>query len=85
MTTPQGYLNRYGSKGCLKLKKSLYGSLFAPRQWYEHLRKALLKLELQESDFDPCFLYKHDMLMVLYVDDAGISAPNKKIITDFVP
>ena len=84
MATPQGYLNKFGANGCLRLNKSLYGSLFAPREWYQHLRKALLSLGMQESDYDPCFLYKKDMIMVLYVDDAGLAAPRREIITNFV-
>jgi len=84
MSTPQGYRNKYGTNGCLKLNKSIYGSVFAPRQWYENLRRGLLKLGMKESDYDPCLLYKADMLMVVYVDDILVSAKTKGTITNFV-
>ena len=84
MQTPRGFTNKFGSYGCLKLTQSIYGSKFAPRNWYMHLRESLLKLGMQESPFDKCLLYRKNLMMVLYVDDAGIAAPNRSIIDDFV-
>ena len=52
MSTPRGFVNKYGSDGCLKLLKSLYGSRFAPRDWYTLLRAALLKLGFTECPTD---------------------------------
>ena len=52
MFTPRSFTNKYGYNGCLKLFKFLYGSKFSPRNWYMHLRAALLKLGLQESPID---------------------------------
>ena len=49
-----------------------------------HLRKALLALGMKECAFDKCLLYRKNLMMVLYVDDAGIAAPNKEIIHEFV-
>ena len=58
----------------------------APRLWYDHLFEALLSDEFgfHQSAFDPCLLFRPDMIVVCYVDDAGIAAPNKKIIDQFV-
>jgi len=84
MQTPRGFLNKYGKDGCLKLGRSLYGSKFAPKNWYTYLRGALLKLGLRECPFDKCLFYRPGLLMVLYVDDAGIAAPKKKDVEDFV-
>ena len=85
MATPRGFSNKYGSDGCLKVLKSLYGSKFAPRNWYMHLRSALIdKLGMKECPQDKCLLYRKDLLLVLYVDDAGIAAPTRKHIDDFV-
>jgi hypothetical protein len=84
MAVPRGFSSKYGSDGCVRLLRSLYGSKFAPRNWYMHLRKALLELGFKESAIDPCLLYKENILMVLYVDDAGIAAPSKDIIDKFV-
>ena len=84
MALPRGYKGKHGKEGCLRLLRSLYGSRFAPRNWYQHLRKALLHLGFTESSTDPCLLYKKDIIMVLYVDDAGIAAPSRNIIDEFV-
>jgi len=84
MQTPRGFVNKFGYGGCLRLRKNVYGSAFGPRYWFEHLRRGLKRLGMRESDYDPCFLYKTNMLMVLYVDDAGIAAPDKSIIVKFV-
>ena len=77
MSTPRGFINKFGSYGCLRVTQSIYGSKFAPRNWYMHLRESLLKLGMQESPFDKCLLYRKNLMMVLYVDDAGIAAPNQ--------
>ena len=57
MHTPWGFYNKFGQDGCLKLYKSLYGSKFAPKNWYDLLMKALLSLGLKESPVDKCLLY----------------------------
>ena len=82
--TPRGFLNKHGKNGCLKLAKSLYGSKFAPRLWYQYLRKALIKLGLRECPFDKCLFYRPGLLMTSYADDAGIAAPKRKHVEDFV-
>ena len=84
MSTPRGFLNKFGSRGCLRVTKSIYGSKFAPRNWYNHLRTALRAMGMEESPYDPCLLYRKNLMMVLYVDDAGIAAPTKQIIEDFI-
>ena len=84
MQTPRGFMNRYGQDGCLKLLRSLYGSKFAPKNWYTYLRKALLKLGLRECPFDKCLFHRPGLLMILYVDDAGIAAPKREDVEQFV-
>ena len=84
MSTPQGFINKFGSYGCLCVTQLIYGSKFAPRNWYMHLQESLLKLGMQESPFNKCLLYQKDLMMVLYVDDAGIAAPSQSIIDEFV-
>jgi hypothetical protein len=39
---------------------------------------------LTPSKHDQCVLYKVNLLVVLYVNDAGIAAPDSKIIDDFI-
>lgn len=84
MQTPRGFKNKYGKNGCLKLGRSLYGSKFAPRNWYMHLRKTLLKLGLRECPHDKCLFYRKGLMMILYVDDAGIAAPNREEVEKLV-
>jgi hypothetical protein len=81
---PRGFTSTLGSNACLKLKKSLYGTSIAPRLWWLHLRKALLNIGMKESQHDQCLLYRPCLLMVLYVDDAGLAAPNMEGIHHFV-
>ena len=44
--------------------------------------KAFLELGFQQSKHDPCLLLHSDMMVVLCVDDAGISTKSKKEIDD---
>ena len=76
METPRGFRNQfYSVHGCLSVTKSIYGSKFTPRNWYTHLRSALLQLGLKESP---------NLLLLPYVDDTGIAAPKQSLIDDFV-
>jgi hypothetical protein len=84
MSTPRGFYNQYGKNGCLRLRKSLYGSRYAPRNWYLHLRQGLISLGLKECPHDKCLFYRAGLLMVLYVDDAGIAAATEKEVHDFI-
>jgi hypothetical protein len=82
---PRGFSSSFGINYCLKLKRSLYGTNIAPRLWWQHLRSALLNaLGMTESAHDPCLLYRPGLIMVLYVDDAGIAAPVRADIEFFV-
>jgi len=69
---------------CIRLKKSLYRLAIAPRMWYLHLFSALKELGFTASQYNPCLLYRANMLIVFYVDDAGIGAKDKKLIEDLV-
>ena len=84
MVTPRGFKNRFGFDGCLRLKRSLCGSKYAPRDWHLTLRTGLLSLGFKESSINPCLLCRKDCICVNYVDDCGIGAPNRKIIDKVV-
>lgn len=75
MFMPEG-LPRYDSEGyelVCHLKKSLYGLRQAPRIWFQHFRRSLVRFGFSQSDVDPClFIYKNgDSVMygLLWVDD----------------
>lgn len=74
---PRGFRSTMNGKTCLRLKKSLYGLSVAPRLWHEHLLAALIAEGFVQSENDPCLFMKKDMLIVLFVDDAGIAVKNK--------
>ena len=84
MAMPRGFFKSHGQDSCLKVVKSLYGSKFTPRNWYMHLRSALLALGFWECKVDKCLFFQRNMLLILYVDDAGIVAPEQKHTLDFV-
>lgn len=69
-------------KVCLKLLKSIYGKANSPRLWYLHVLKIILSLGFKQSQHDPCLLLRHDCILILYVDDLGISAKSSEIIEE---
>jgi len=71
---PRGYRSSLGPETCLRLVKSLYGTSVAPQLWWITCSTALKELGFKSSSLDPCFLYTDTMMIVLYVDDAGIAA-----------
>jgi hypothetical protein len=81
---PHGFRTAGPAKTCLHLICSQYGISEAPQLWYEHLLKALLDLGLKHCQHDQCLFYKMNLLIVLYVDDAGIAAPEAKFIDEFI-
>ena len=81
---PRGFRGSGSKKTCLKLKKSLYGLAVAPRLWYQHLWKALKELRLLASKHNPCLLLRRDLIVICYVDDLGIQAPNKEIVDKLI-
>ena len=84
MHIPRGYKSTKGPNTCLRLNKSLYGHRRAPQLWFEQCGEAFKKLGLKQSAFDPCLWYGKDILLVQYVDDCGIAAPNQTRINKFV-
>ena len=81
---PRGFQSVRKGKTILRLNKSIYGLSVAPKLWYEHLFKAFKEDGFVVSEFDPCLLFKHDMMLVVYVDDVGIAAKQEKDVDDLV-
>ena len=81
---PRGFRSRQHEKTCLRLKRSIYGLSTAPRLWFKHLWTALEKLGLKQSKHDPCLLFRKDLIIICYVDDLGIQAPNKEIVDKLI-
>ena len=69
---------------CLRLKQLQYGLSCAPALWSKHILNALHELGLRLCQHNQCLFFMKDLLLVLYVNDAGITAPNQQIIDEFV-
>ena len=64
----------------LKLNKSLYGLVQAPRSWYHHLQRGLAKLDFFPSAEDPGMYYGRGIILITYVDDTLFFGPYLKQI-----
>ena len=84
MHVPRGYRSTKGPNYCLRLLKSLYGHKRAPLLWFNHSSEAFKKLGLKQSEYDPCLWFGPDIMLVQYVDDCGIAAPDRRRIDRFV-
>ena len=71
---------REKSKFVLRLKKNLYGLKQAGLSWFETLRTYLLEQGFTQSESDPCFFHRNKLILVCYVDDCLIFAPEQNSI-----
>jgi len=73
MNLPPGLqdLGMYKDK-VLQLNRSLYGSKYATKLFYELIRDVLIKLKFRVSTHDHCLFIRHDCIIVTWVDDAII-------------
>ena len=63
-----------------KLIKNLYGLKDAGRTWNHFIHKGLIARGWKRSSVDDCLYIKHNMLLIIYVDDACIISPSKQMI-----
>ena len=56
----------------------------APILWFDHVSQPFKELGFKQSTYDPCLLYTDNMLVVLYVNDAGIAAKNPSNIDKLI-
>jgi hypothetical protein len=68
----------------IKLKKNLYSCKQVARNWFKHLDQGLKDHGFHQSQIDPCLYMKKDCIMVMYMDDCLIFAPNDGIIDDLI-
>ena len=71
---PRGYHSQCPGQTCLRLKKSQYSLTVTPHLWFQHLLTALQDMGL----------YRKDYLVIVYVDDVGVTTPNHDLIDKFV-
>ena len=81
---PRGFYKNKRGTILLRLLKSLYGLKEAPKLWFNELFKWLLdpELGLTQSTTDKCFLYRKDMIVIIYVDDMGVAASTEEAIDE---
>ena len=68
----------------IKLNKSLYRLVQAPRSWYHHLQRGLVKLYFVPLSEDPGMYYGRGMILITYVDDTIFSGPDLKHIKNVI-
>jgi hypothetical protein len=85
-----GFLSEEETKTtCIRLNKSMYGTVDAPIQWMKTLSKYLMQsMGLLRSKIDPClFIKKHngqwngktELLVTTFVDDLAVSGTTNSI------
>lgn len=79
MNQPDGFQEQ-GKDIVCRLKKGLYGTKQAARQWNEKINSSLQDMGLTQSDADPCLYTKileaEYTLLIVYVDDIVIFSNN---------
>ena len=68
----------------LKLRKNLYGSKSAARNWWLHLRKGLLERGFRQSEMDPCLFMRNDCLLLCYVDDCILVGQSQQALLQVI-
>lgn len=87
MATPEGY-EKYDDEGfkiVLILLKSIYGLHQSGREWNKTIATYIKEIDFTQSIADPCVFYKTVdgqliSVILLYVDDMIIMAPQKQLI-----
>ena len=84
MEIPQGVEVEQGNSRdyVLRLKKNLYGRCQAPRVWSQHRDKGLKEIGFKQSKIDQCVFYKNKTIMLVYVDNAILTGPDKQEIEE---
>ena len=84
MEVPEGV--EAGSDECLRLLKSIYGTVQAAREWGLMFAKIMKDLGFKQSAADPClFVRKNDKgiaLVIIYIDD-GFCVGDKEALEQF--
>ena len=68
----------------LKLKRTIYGTVQAPRQWFKYFIWELQdKISFRQARADPCLLVNHTkegaVIVCIYVDDTGLFGLRKSV------
>ncbi|GJV19240.1 retrovirus-related pol polyprotein from transposon TNT 1-94 [Tanacetum coccineum] len=81
MLQPEGFKQKRKENLVCRLNKSLYGLKQTPRCWYKRFDSFIGSLGYNRLHVDPCAYFKrsgnNDIILLLYVDDMLVAAPNK--------
>jgi histone deacetylase 1/2 len=80
---PRGYGKPEGDM-VLKLNKTLYGLVQAPKAFYDHMLTGLENCGFQASIHDPCLFIHKDMIACSWVDDVICVSRNGKLIDEMI-
>ena len=81
---PRGYHSTLPGKSCLRLLKSIYGTTTAPRLFFDHLRRGIIRQKFHQSLMDSCLFIKQDIMVLIYVDDLLIVSKSSALVTQFL-
>ena len=71
------------NKWALKLINNIYGQKQAGRVWNNYLIEELTKqVGFHQSKYDPCILWKGEVIIVIYTDDTIVTGPNDKQVDE---
>ena len=82
--SPKGFSRKDKADRVLKLIKSLYGLRQAPLTFFTKLKTGLEQRGFRASELDPCLFMKHNMMVVVYVDDTIIAGPDADKIEELI-
>lgn len=84
MEVPVGFTVDQSRRYVLKLEKNLYGLKQAAYNWYELLKSGLESRNFKQSKADNCVFFRHDAIILTYVDDCIIFTKEKAIADDII-
>ena len=86
MEQPDGYISNENPDHVCKLKRSLYGTKQAARQWNLRLHEHMVLHGFKRTDADHCIYIKgqekHNIIIMIYVDDLIVMAKTKSSIDE---
>ena len=68
----------------LRLNKSLYGLKYSGHNWFEKLRSGLTHRHFAQSQIEKCVFYRHECVILTYVNDCIIIGKSMEIIDSVI-
>ena len=74
----------FSTSTVLKLNKSLYGQVDAPKMWYDKLKSGLEARGMKPCGAHPCMFVSDKAICIIYADDVLWAAKDDKTIEDIL-